>query len=288
MNEEMRGKAVLITGATMGIGRATAVALMQKGADVTIVGRNAGRVAKTVEDLQAYSSGNKVMGLTGDLSVQKVVRRVADEYMAASSRLDVLINNAGSIFGTKELTPDGIERTWALNHLAYVLLTLTLIDLLEASAPARIINVASQMHANGQIRFADLDGTMRYSALAAYRQSKLANILFTKALAQQVTGHGITVNALHPGAVATGMGRDMSPLMRWANRLLQSFFLSPEKGAKTSVYLASSSSPEVANANGLYFDQCRAVEPSPMCNDRTLQEKLWEVSLDQVKANLLH
>ncbi|TLD69692.1 SDR family oxidoreductase [Phragmitibacter flavus] len=276
----MTGKVVLVTGGTSGIGRETAIGLVRLGARVFLTGRDEGRCAETVQWIESGCDGAKVEGLMGDLSVQSEVRRLVMELRSKTDRLDVLVNNAGGWFGERRLTVDGFERTWALNHLAYVLMTMELLDMLRASGAGRVVNVASHLHAYGKMDFEDLNGERGYGSTKAYNQSKLANVLFTMALARQMEGRGLTVNALHPGAVATGMGRDMTPVMRLANGVMRWFYLSAEKGARTSIYLASS--PEVAGVTGKYFVRCKEVRPARVCEDVALQERLWKVSREQV------
>lgn len=276
------GKTVLVTGGTSGVGRETARALARLGAKVVIVGRDQGRIEQTVSWLRQEAGHTRVDGLQADLSSMQDIRRLAEQFRRENARLDVLVNNAGSMFGERVLTAEGFERTWALNHLAYFLLTLELLDLLKASAPARIVNVASEMHRGGAIDFGNLQGERHFSCIPAYRQSKFANILFTKALPRRLISTGVTANALHPGAVATGMGRDMVGLMKLANRICQFFFLSPRKGAATSVHLASSAGVE--KVTGKYFVKCRETVPARMTMDMELQERLWRVSLEQTGA----
>lgn len=276
------GSTVLVTGGTSGIGQETARGLGRLGAKVIIVGRDPDRIERTVAWLKHEAGHTRVKGMQADLSSLADIRRLAAQVRREHDRLDVLVNNAGSMFGERMLTVDGFERTWALNHLAYFLLTLELLDLLKASAPARIVNVASEMHRGGEIDFENLQGEKHYACIPAYRQSKLANLLFTKALPRRLIGSGVTANALHPGAVATGMGRDMAGLMKLANRLCQFFFLSPRKGAATSVYLASSAGVE--KVTGKYFVKSRETAPAPLATDVDLQERLWSISLEQTGA----
>lgn len=269
----------LVTGGTSGIGLETARQLARMGARVVIVGRDGARTARVVESLRQTTGNRGIEMLLADLSSQEEIRRLAVHVREVCPRLTVLINNAGGMFSQRSVTSEGFERTWALNHLAYVLLTTEVLDLLKANAPSRIVNVASDMHRQGVIRFDDLHGEQRYGCLSAYQQSKLANVLFTRALARRLGGSGVTVNALHPGAVATGMGRDMTGLLWLVNRMLQFFFISPRKGATTPVYLAMS--PEVDGVSGKYFVKCREVPATPAADDRNLQERLWEVSMAQ-------
>jgi retinol dehydrogenase-12 len=276
------GSTALVTGGTSGIGQETARGLARLGAKVIIIGRDPARIERTLAWLKQEAGHDRVKGMQADLSSLSDIRRLAAKVRRENDRLEVLVNNAGSMFGERVLTAEGFERTWALNHLAYFLLTLELLDLLKASAPSRIVNVASEMHQGGELDFGNLQGEKHYACIPAYRQSKLANILFTKALPRRLIGTGVTANALHPGAVATGMGRDMVGLMKLANRLCQFFFLSPRKGAATSVYLASSAGVE--KVTGKYFVKCRETAPAKVTMNMELQERLWSASLEQTGA----
>ncbi|MDQ6703011.1 MAG: SDR family oxidoreductase [Pseudomonadota bacterium] len=282
MSQEMQGKICLVTGATLGIGKETALGLARKCAKVVIVGRDEARARATRSAIVAAFGNAQVDFLVADLSSQAEVRRLAEEFKRKYSRLDVLLNNAGAIFTKREITVDGFERTWALNHLAEFLLTQLLLDTLEASAPARIVNVASAAHTSGTIAFDNLQGEKKYSGISAYNQSKLANILFTFALARRLAGKGVIASCLHPGVVATGFGRNTPGLIKTLVSLARPFLMTPEKGAGTSIYLASS--PEVANVSGKYFAKCRPIASSKLSNDVALQEKLWELSVQQTTA----
>lgn len=275
----MNGKTCLITGATSGIGRETAVGLARLGARISIVGRDAERTRATVDWIRREAGAAQVSFLLGDLSSQTDVRRVAQEFRAENARLDVLVNNAGAIFTRRETTVDGFERTWALNHLAYALLTLELLDLLRASAPARIVNVASTMHHGGAIDFDNLQGERSYGGVRAYSQSKLANVLFTYALARRLEGTGVTANCLHPGGVATGFGHNRPGVIHLILKLARPFLISAQQGAATPIYLAAS--PEVEGITGKYFARCRPARSSAASHDTDLQERLWALSLRQ-------
>jgi NAD(P)-dependent dehydrogenase (short-subunit alcohol dehydrogenase family) len=272
----MNGKTCLVTGATLGIGKETALGLARMGAHVVIVGRDETRTRETASWIARESGDAEVDFLIADLSSQAEVRRLAATVKARYSRLDVLLNNAGAIFTRRETTVDGFERTWALNHLAEFLLTHLLRDILEASAPARIVNVASAAHTSGKIDFDNLQGEKKYSGISAYSQSKLANILFTYALARRLDGKGVTANCLHPGVVATGFGHNTPGLVRTLVSLARPFLITPEKGAATSIYLASS--PEGANVTSKYFAKCKPIASSKLSYDVALQERLWELS----------
>lgn len=275
---EMKGKVVLITGATEGIGKATAEALARMGAQVVIVGRNPEKTERVVQALRQATGSSTIEYLLADLSLQSQVRALAEHFKARYDRLDVLINNAGAIFSTREETAEGFERTWATNHLSYFLLTSLLLDLLKKSAPARIINVASDAHRASTLR-ADTQWTKGFWSFGAYGHSKLCNILFTRALARRLVGTGVTVNALHPGVVASGFGRSERGVIDLFYRLGTLFMLSPEQGARTSIYLASAL--EVADKSGLYWARCKVKRPNRGAEDDNAAEKLWALSLKQ-------
>lgn len=279
----MDGKICLITGATSGIGKETALGLARLRARVVIVGRDAKRTRATADWITGQAGAEPLAFLVADLSSQAEVRRVAREFRDKYSRLDVLVNNAGAIFTRRETTVDGFERTWALNHLAYFLLTQELLDLLKASAPARIVSVASTMHHSGAIAFDNLQGEKSYGGVRAYNQSKLANVLFTYALARRLQGTGVTANCLHPGGVATGLGHNRPGVIDLVLRLAKPFLLTAERGAATSIYLASSA--DVEGVTGKYFAQCKPARSSAASHDEALQERLWALSLQQTGSD---
>lgn len=277
---KMQGRICLITGGTNGIGKSTALGLAQMGATVVIVGRDAQKTAQVVEEIRAASDNNAVDFLLADLSSQQEVRRLADEFKRKYSHLHVLLNNAGGFFMQRQLSVDNIEMTFALNHLAYFLLSNLLLDTLKASAPARIINVASAAHTSGKIEFDNLQGERRYDA-SAYSHSKLANILFSVELARRLEGSDVTVNALHPGFVSTGFGKNNPGLLMKIIRAVTPLVArSPEKGAETSIYLASS--PEVEKVTGKYFRDSQMTAAAPQAVDMVTARKLWDVSADMV------
>ena len=277
----MQGRVCLITGGTSGIGKSAAQALARMGAGVVIVGRNPEKTRQVVEELRS-ATGSKVDSLIADLSSQQEVRRLASEFQGKYSQLHVLLNNAGATFRTRQLSVDGIEMTFALNHLAYFLLTNLLLDTLRASAPARIINVSSDAHSGGKIEFDNLQGERSYSSFGPYGNSKLANILFTKELARRLEGTGVTSNALHPGLTSTGFGRNNPGfLMTIMRAVIPLIARSPEKGAQTSIYLASS--PEVQSITGEYFVNCRVAKTAPQAADMAVAKRLWDVSARMVK-----
>ena len=271
----MTGKTVLVTGASGGIGLATAAGLAQLGARVGLVGRDAARSEAAAERLRA--AGGQVDVFVADMSSQGEVRRLAEEVLTAYPRLDVLVNNVGGYWATRHATVDGLERTFAVNHLAPFLLTNLLLDRLRASAPARVVTVSSGAHAMGIIDFEDLQGERVYSGERAYNQSKLANVMFTYELARRLQGSGVTANTFHPGVVRTNFGReDSKGWMRLMLPVIRPFLKSPDKGAATSVYLASS--PEVEGVTGQYFAKQKARRSSTASYDTTAAARLWDVS----------
>jgi NAD(P)-dependent dehydrogenase (short-subunit alcohol dehydrogenase family) len=276
----MNGKICLVTGGTNGIGKSTAQALAQMGATVVIVGRSAPKTALLVEEIRAASENKNVDSLLGDLSSQQEVRRLANEFKSKYSHLHVLLNNAGAFFMKRQLSVDGIEMTFALNHLASFLLTNLLLDTIKASAPARIINVSSDAHTSGRIEFDNLQGERAFGP-RAYGNSKLANILFTIELARRLEGTGITANALHPGLVATGFAKNNGRVIAGLISLFMPLVArSPAQGAETSIYLASS--PSVEGITGKYFQDSHMVTPAPQANDREVARKLWDMSAEMV------
>lgn len=278
MSWNIEGKQVLLTGASRGIGRATALALAKQNANLTLLVRNRELGEKVVEELRAVGGKGRVDLIVADLSSMKDVGRAADEYIAKHDRLDVLLNNAGAINMDRETTVDGYERTFATNHLAYFLLTERLLDLLKKSAPARIINVASEAHRQGKIDFADPNYDKRsYSGFGAYGTSKLANILFTRELAKRLEGTNVTANSLHPGVIASGFGRNNKGVFGFIMRNVAGVFLgSEESGARTSVYLATS--PEVEGKTGLYWKSSHESTPTQDARDDASAERLWKLS----------
>ena len=272
----MRGKMCLITGGTGGIGKETALGLAQQGAAVVIVGRDAARAQAAVADIKARSGNDAVTAMIADLSSHAEVRRLAREFTDAHDRLDVLVNNAGAVYGKRMLTVDGIEMTLAVNHLAYFLLTNLLLPLLKRSAPARIVSVSSEAQRAGRIDFDGLQRARRYRAFEVYSQSKLANVVWTYELARRIEGSGVTANCVHPGAVATGFGRNNSGPWRVLFRVLAPFMRTPERGAATSIYLASS--PEVEGISGQYFSDRRPIRSNKQSYDPEVARRLWLAS----------
>lgn len=278
MSWDVRGKTVLITGATNGIGLEASVELARRGARLVIVGRDPARTQASLADVIARSGSSQVTHLLCDFSSQASIRELAATFRAGHARLDVLVNNAGGVHKQRRLSVDGIEATFATNHLGYFLLTELLRELLVASAPARVVTVASIGHRRGTLDFDDLGYERGYSIVRAYTRSKLANVLFSNELARRLAGSGVTSNSLHPGAVATNIWSG-APL--WAKPIIQilfrPWFISAEKGAATIVQL--SASPELETVTGKYFEKGRIVEPAPAAQDPLLARRLWDTSL---------
>jgi len=271
----MHGKIVVVTGATAGIGRVACERLAAMNATLALVARDRARAEVLAKEL-ARAGAPHVTVHIADLSRLAEVRRITAE-LAALPRIDVLLNNAGAIFNQRQQTADSFERTFALNHLAYFALTDLLLARLRASAPARIVNVASEAHRGATLAFDDLQTARGYSGWLAYRRSKLCNILFTRALARRLAGTGVTTNALHPGFVAIYLGHNDGRVFRFGLGIAKQFMaIPPVDGAKTPVYLASA--PEVANLSGLYFDKCAVREPSPEAQNDESAERLWRDS----------
>lgn len=277
----MAGKTVLITGATGGIGRATALRLAAMGARVGITGRELGRTQRAAAEIASAGGGGSIDAFAADLSVGSEVRRLAADVLAAYPRLDVLINNVGGFWSHRHVTSDGLERTFALNHLAPFLLTSLLLDRLQASAPARIVTVASGAQSLGAIDFDDLMGERKYSGQTAYNQSKLANVMFTYELARRLAGTGVTATALHPGMANTAFSaedpsRAFAPLVF----VMRPFMKKPEQAADTPVYLASA--PGAAGLTGQYFADRRPKTSNKLSYDRDAADRLWRVSAELV------
>lgn len=275
-------KICLVTGANAGLGKITAGSLAKMGATVVIVARSKARGEAALTDVRQASGSSNVHLLLGDLSSQASIRELAETFKANYDQLHVLVNNAGAYFNDRQLSADGLEMTFALNHMGYFLLTDLLLDMLKASAPARIVNVSSNAHMSGCINFDDLQMEQKYRSFAAYSNSKLANVLFTYELARRMEGSGVTANTLHPGAVATHFGQGQG-LMGWVVKLFRPFFLTPEQGAETQIYLASS--PEVEGINGRYFVKKKAAKSSKISYDTAVAKRLWQVSEELIAVN---
>jgi NAD(P)-dependent dehydrogenase (short-subunit alcohol dehydrogenase family) len=275
MEERLEGRTVLVTGATNGIGRVTARELARAGARVLLVARDASRGAAAAREIREVSERDPDV-LVADLSSRAEVLGLAREVRDRTGSLDVLVNNAGAIFGAREVSADGVEMTFALNHLAYFLLTLELVDLLVSTPGARVVNVSSSAHERARIDWDDLQGERAYSGWKAYGQSKLANLLFTRELARRLSARDVAVNAVHPGAVATGWGRNLPGILSRVIALGAPFLRSPEKGARTTLHVATS--PRVRGVTGKYFSDCRERTPSPAARDDAAALRLWQIS----------
>ena len=277
----MAGKVVLITGGTGGIGRATAIGLAAIGARVAITGRDLARAEQAAADIRAASGNPAVDAFAADLSSQAEVRRLAAAILDAYPRLDVLVNNVGGFWAHRHTTADGLERTFALNHLAPFLLTNLLLDRLRASGPARVVTVSSGEQARGRIQFDDLQGARDYSAQRAYSQSKLANVMFTNELARRLQGSGVTANSLHPGVVRTNFGaEDQAGFFAVMGGVVRPFLKTPAQGAETSIYLASS--PDVEGVTGQFFANRKPKTANKLAYDTGMTARLWQVSAELV------
>jgi NAD(P)-dependent dehydrogenase (short-subunit alcohol dehydrogenase family) len=284
----MQGKTAVITGATNGIGKITALELARKGARVIVVGRNPARVSSTINEIKTATGQDHVSGEVADLTLMADVRDLARRIEANYPRIDVLINNAGALFPRRQTTAEGLEMTFALNHMSYFLLTNLLLDTMITSAPARIINVSSDLHTANAVDLDNLQAEGFYNPVGHYGRTKGMNILFTRELARRLAIRGIgaeqvTVNALHPGMVDSGFfqgkrGLTASMIMRGITLFgrLSGRMVSPEQGAQTSLYLASS--PEVVGVTGRYFANCREARASAACQDDDAARRLWEIS----------
>jgi len=276
----MTGLTVLVTGATSGIGKATAIGLAAMGANLAIVGRDRERTDHAVRDIRT-AGGGQVDPFVADLSSQAAVRKLADDVLGRLARIDVLVNNVGGYWGTRHVTADGLERTFAINHLAPFLLTELLLDRLKSSPQARVVTVASGAHSLGRIDFDDLQGERSYSGSRAYNQSKLANVLFTYELARRLEGSTVTANALHPGVVRTSFGADdPGSVQKLLVPFLRPFMRSAAQGAATSIYLAST--PDLAGVTGRYFVNNQPKRSSRESYDEVVAARLWQVSAELV------
>ncbi len=283
--DPMDGKTVVITGGNSGVGKATATALARAGAHTVITARSPERGEKARADIVRASGSDQVELVVFDLADLGSVARGASELLDRCTRIDVLVNNAGLVLSHRQVTADGYEATFGINHLGPFYLTQLLTGRLVASAPARVVNVASTAHRSARrgLDFDDLQSRNHYRGMQAYGRSKLANILFTNELAHHLEGTGVTANSVHPGTVATGFARDddATGFLAFGIKVIKPFILTPEKGARTSVYLASS--PEVDGVTGQYFVKCRARTPSPAARDGAAATLLWSVSEELVE-----
>jgi retinol dehydrogenase-14 len=277
----MAGRTVLVTGGTEGIGKATAIGLATMGARVGITGRDLARAEQAAADIRAASGNLAVDVFAADMSSQAEVRRLAAAVLDAYPRLDVLVNNVGGFWAHRHLTADGLERTFALNHLAPFLFTNLVLDRLKASPPARVVTVSSGEQARGRIDFDDLQGARDYSAQRAYSQSKLANVMFSNELARRLKGTGVTANSLHPGVVRTNFGaEDQAGFFTVVGGLVRPFLKTPAQGAQTSIYLASS--PDVEGVTGQFFADRKRKTANKVAYDTDMAARLWRVSADLV------
>ena len=277
MPAEMKDKTCLITGANAGIGKAAAMELARQGARVVLLCRNETRGREAMAEIERRSDDVSLDLLVADLASLRQIRAVAEEYLERFERLDVLVNNAAVLaWRERRVNQDGLEMTFAVNHLAPFLLTGLLLDRLKECAPSRVVTVASGAHRRAEIDFDDLQNESDYSPFDAYSRSKLANVYFTYELARRLEGTGVTANCLHPGVVSTALFREMRPWQRVALWLGRPFLLKPERGADTAVYLASAS--EVEGVTGRYFEKREEVRSSPVSYDTDIARRLWEVS----------
>jgi retinol dehydrogenase 14 len=277
----MAGKVVLITGGTGGIGKATAIGLATMGARVGITGRDLARAEQAAADIRAASGNPAVDAFAADMTSQAEVRRLAATVLNAYPRLDVLINNVGGFWAHRHPTTDGLERTFALNHLAPFLLTNLLLDRLKASAPARVVTVSSGAQSMGRIDFDDLQGVRNYSGQRAYNQSKLANVMFTNELARRLDGTGVTATAVHPGVVRTNFGsEDQAWFFAVISRAVRPLLKTPAQGAQTPIYLASS--PALDGVTGQFFANRKPKTANKVAYDSDITATLWQVSVDLV------
>ena len=274
---DLSGKTCLVTGATSGIGKVTALALAAQGAQVVITGRNQEKLDATQQEMIAATGNHQIHSLCADFSDLQQVRDMAAAYQERFTRLDVLVNNAGGFFNARRMTPYGIEMSFLVNHLAPFLLTNLLLETIIASAPARIVNVSSEAHQYDRMDFDDLSFKRGYVGIKGYARSKLANVLFTYELARRLEGENVTVNAVHPGEVATNIWKNnfgfIGPVLKW---VMGFFYLTPEEGAETSIYVATS--PDVEGITGKYFSKKEPIPSSPLSYDEEIARKLWEIS----------
>jgi NAD(P)-dependent dehydrogenase (short-subunit alcohol dehydrogenase family) len=276
----VKDKVVVITGATSGVGRAAAIELARQGATLLLVARHRGRAEAAEREIRKLSGSIAMSTFFADLSSMSEIRRVAGEILNHTPRIDVLLNNAGVVQRSRVMTVDGFETTFATNHLAYYLLTRLLLGRLQQSQPARIVNVASEAHRWCSLDFDDLQNERRYRTLATYGKSKLANLMFTYELARRLENSGVTVNALHPGWVATHLGLDDGLLSRAVSAVSNICARTPERGADTAVWLASS--PEVRAITGKYFLDRHEIQSNAASRDHEAQRRLWEMSAQMV------
>ena len=278
LENDLSGQVCMVTGATSGIGEVTALELARMGAEVVVVSRNPAKCQRTVETIRKETGNERVDYLVADLSSQEEIRDLVERFQAKYDRLDVLVNNAGAFFWERKESPEGIEMTFALNHLNYFLLPNLLLDTLRESAPARIINVSSGAHRGQKLDLEDLELKGNFQPMTAYGRSKLANLYFTYELDRRLDDEQVTVNALHPGFVSTNFAREGNSLLRFIMPVMQLFARSPQEGARTPVYVASS--PEVEGVSGNYYKDEEPVRSSSVSYDRETARRLWEISAE--------
>lgn len=276
--QDMLGKTVVITGATSGIGEVAADHLAQSGARIVFIARDRHRGAAMLKHLNAVAGHTEHAAYYADLSSLAEMTRVGEEIAQGEPRIDVLINNAGAMFTTRQQTADGLEKTFAVNHMSYFVITALLLARLKEAGQARIVSTASDAHKGGRVDFDDLQSTRRYSAFGVYSNTKMMNVLFTRELARRLSGTGVTANCLHPGFVATRFGDNNAGLLKSVFSLAKNFAISPEKGAQTIIWLASS--PDVEGVTGKYFAKCREDRVAPLARDDAVAKRLWDVSAE--------
>lgn len=280
---DLTGKVCLITGASSGIGTPTALAIARMGARMVLLCRDPKKGEAAVGMIKARTKNDEVRLIVCNLASQKSIRNAVQEFKTNYDALHVLVNNAGLMMWKRETTKDGIEMQFGVNHLGPFLLTNLLLDVLKASAPSRIVNVASTVHSNGKINFDDIQSEKKYWGFGAYCQSKLANVLFTYELARKLDGTGVTANCLHPGVVRTRIMRDLNPVFRGIAKVGGLFMTSPDSGALTSVHVATS--PELEGVSGKYFDKEAEAASSSDSRDEDLARRLWDLSEEMTGLN---
>jgi NAD(P)-dependent dehydrogenase (short-subunit alcohol dehydrogenase family) len=266
----------VVTGGTSGIGQVAAETLAGQGARIVLIARDPARAAETMARLRDAGPHAKHSLHLADLSSIVQTRSVCEQIAAAEPRIDVLINNAGAVFSHRQLTVEGLEMTFATNHMAYFVLTQALLERLTVTTGARIVNTSSSAHVSGKLNFEDLQSVKAYSATRAYATSKLCNVLFTRELARRLAGTAVTANCLHPGFVASRFGSQSGGLIQFIAPVAKLFAVTPEQGAQTIIYLATS--PQVAGSTGLYFHECKPVDTSPAAQDKDAAMQLWAAS----------
>ena len=280
---DLQDTVAVITGASDGVGFVSAEVLAALGATVVLVGRNEEKCANAVATIENATGNKKISFEVADLSLVRQVRALGVRLLERQPRIHILMNNAGGYFRERRQTDEGLEYTFALNHMAYFVLTDALLERLGSAKQGRIVNVASRVHQNGTINFDDLQGNGKYAGWPAYCQSKLMNVMFTQALARRLEGTALTANSLHPGFVASKFGHNNPGLAGMVMRFAQTLFaISPQAGAKTQIHLATA--PDLANTSGRYFDKSKAVTPSPESQDEGAQERLWTISAEVAAA----